>query len=259
MGKTAAPKAPLFIVNLKSNLSIDDVVGFLNKMTDNGERVFKNFYAALPYNHLKEASSQFAKSEITFGSGYLNSIDKGSFTETIAVKMLKEIGAQFVLIGAKEEREFFGLDDEAIHAKLKKSLQEELQPILCIGETAEEFRERKSEAVLAEHLKTVLKDVDFKQLIVVYQMPLEVLADYLPSLEELEQAFQICQKAAKQAVPDLADKLVWTINAPIDLAGFSQIVANAPFEGFFFTKSGVFPHLIHEEAKELFHIHLLQK
>lgn len=257
--KKSKEKAPIFIVRVKPNLSIDDLVAFLNKVTENGQRTFKNFYVALPYNHLKEATVQFASSEIIFGANYLNSIEPGTFTETIAIKMAKNAGAKFVLIGTKEENKFLNVSHSARKEKLSKVLEEELPPILCVGESAEEFRQGKSKDVIADQL-VVLKDLNFSQMIVVYEMPFEVLSEYLPSSNELKIAFENCQNAATAALPkELKDALIWTVSLPMDLTGFSQTVEDSPFEGFFFTKSGVFPHILHEEAKELFHIHLLQE
>ena len=127
-----AKKRTLFHCQFKTQ-SIDDVVAFLNKMTENGQRTFRNFYAALPYHHLKEATAKFKDSGITFGASMLNSIKEGSFTAPIAVKMLKNAGAKFVLIGSREERELFQVDDAHVREKVKKALAEDLKPILCVG------------------------------------------------------------------------------------------------------------------------------
>ena len=53
--------------------------------------------------------------------------------------MLKDIGATYVLCGHSERRTLFGDDDFAINRKVKKILKEDLIPVLCCGETQEEY------------------------------------------------------------------------------------------------------------------------
>jgi len=248
----SSSKVPFFIVNLKPDLSIDDVVAFLNKITENGQRTFRNFYVALPYHHLKEATAQFADSGITFGASMLNRVDAGSFTAPIAVSMQKDAGAKFVLIGTREERELFQVNNEKVAEKVKKAFAEDLRPIVCIGESIEDFHAGKSKEVLAEQLKSALNDAPNTPLIIVYQMPFEALQDYLPSLHELKSAYLLCNEAL-----ELPQEISWAISLPIDLAGFSEVTENTPFDGYFFTKSGIFPHVIHQEATKLFHVHCL--
>lgn len=242
-----------FILSIKPNLTIDDVVSFLNKITENGERTFTNLFTALPYHLLKEASEKFASSGIIFGSPYLGNIDPESFTGPIAVELVKNAGAQFVLIGTREERN--SLHGKDLDKKIEVAIQNQLQPIFCIGETYNERQEEKSLEVLKEQLSDV-KDFQVDQrLIIVYQIPFRSFQDYLPNLNEIENAYQLCQEAAEEVPEELKEKISWAIELPVDLAGFSENISDYPFKGFYFIKSGIFPHAVHSEAQKLFQIH----
>lgn len=248
---------PFFIIDLKPNLTIDDLVSFLNKMTENGSRTFRNFYTALPYHHLKEANVKFADSGITFGASHLNSIEENSFTAPIAVSLVKNAGAKFALIGKKEEKALLKLTEKDVQKKLEHSLKENLSPILFIGESIEDFRHDRTEVVLKEQLTSFHEAIKQDLLtIIVYQMPFEALPEYLPSLKELEKCHNLCLSAAKEVLSEEElKKITWAVHTPIDVAGFSEIVDENPFNGFYFSKSGIFPHAIHEEASKLFHVH----
>ncbi len=66
---------------------------------------------------------------------------EGAFTGEISGPMLKEAGAEYVVIGHSERRTLFGETDASVAKKLAAALAVDLIPIVCIGETLEE-RER---------------------------------------------------------------------------------------------------------------------
>lgn len=74
--------------------------------------------------------------------------DQGAFTGKVSVDMVKEIGAEYIIIGHSEQRSYFGETDETVNKKVKKTLAASLKPIICIGETLEEREGGKLETVL---------------------------------------------------------------------------------------------------------------
>ncbi len=74
--------------------------------------------------------------------------DQGAFTGKISIDMVKEIGAEYVILGHSEQRTYFGETDETVNKKTKKVLSAGLVPIVCIGETLAEREGGKLEEVL---------------------------------------------------------------------------------------------------------------
>jgi triosephosphate isomerase (TIM) len=64
--------------------------------------------------------------------------ESGAYTGEIAPGMLKEAGANYVIIGHSERRKYFGETDATVNKRLNAALQADLTPIMCIGETLEE-------------------------------------------------------------------------------------------------------------------------
>jgi triosephosphate isomerase len=81
---------------------------------------------------------------------------EGAFTGEISAGMLKEAGAEYVIIGHSERRRLFGETDETVNRKLVASLGAELTPIVCIGETLEERERNETLAVLDRQIKVGL-------------------------------------------------------------------------------------------------------
>jgi triosephosphate isomerase len=63
---------------------------------------------------------------------------QGAFTGEISAQMVREAGAEYVIIGHSERRQFFGETDQSVNRKLGAALAAALIPIVCIGETLAE-------------------------------------------------------------------------------------------------------------------------
>ena len=63
---------------------------------------------------------------------------EGAFTGEVSAAMLKEAGAEYVIIGHSERRRLFGETDQTVNRKLTAALGSQLTAIVCIGETLEE-------------------------------------------------------------------------------------------------------------------------
>lgn len=95
-------------------------------------------YLAVPYTMLESASKITKNTKVTIGAQNMNDASEGAFTGEIAARMLKEAGAQFVILGHSERRTYFHEDNAFINKKVKRATQENLPCVLCIGESEEE-------------------------------------------------------------------------------------------------------------------------
>ena len=115
---------------------------------------------AVPFTAISDAVQAAEGSRIQIGAQNMHDVSAGAFTGEVAAPMLKDVGAQFVLLGHSERRHVFGESDESIHRKVVKAIEEDIPLILCVGETLDEREAGKTEEVLATQLKEALKGVD---------------------------------------------------------------------------------------------------
>lgn len=228
---------PFFIIRLKPDLSLDDCVEFINSLTEQGERRFKNLMVALPLIRLQEMTSRFPESGIHFGADQLFSTDPSSFTQPVASRLVLEAKGSFVLIGIPEEKNLFKLSLEQFKSKILSAQQADLKPIFCIQEQSEE-----------EEIQFLKESgyFEFEDPLLIYQPDFQKFRAYLPSLDEIKIYHDKAVAFAKAR---------WLISLPFDLLGFSSVIEELPFDGAFFTKSGVYPHAVHQESLRLFHVH----
>ena len=86
--------------------------------------------------------------------------------------MLKDINADYVILGHSERRDIFGEDDKLINKKVLSAFEHDLTPILCCGESLEEREANKQEEKVKEQLTADLADVseeDIKKLVIAYE------------------------------------------------------------------------------------------
>jgi triosephosphate isomerase len=131
-----------------------------------------NVYLAVPFTAIASSAHFAKKSCLTIGAQNMNDAREGAFTGEIAGLMLKEAGASFVILGHSERRQIFQETNEMIHKKLIRALQDDLQPILCVGETFEQRKADKTEEILTEQLKTALRSIpkeDVSKIVIAYE------------------------------------------------------------------------------------------
>jgi len=96
----------------------------------------------------------------------------GPYTGEVCPKMLKDLGVKYVIIGHSERWIHLGEGNELANKKILALLKENMNPIVCIGETLEERKKKQTFKVLESELKTNLKNVSkakIKNIILCYE------------------------------------------------------------------------------------------
>ena len=78
---------------------------------------------------------------------------EGAFTGEVSAAMVKEAGAEYVIIGHSERRQYFGETDLTVNRKLLAALDAHLTPIVCVGETLEQREKGETWNVLDQQVK----------------------------------------------------------------------------------------------------------
>lgn len=116
-------------------------------------------FLAVPYTSIGAAATAAKQAKVEIGAQNMNDARDGAFTGEIAALMLKEAGATFVLLGHSERRRIFGETDQLIHRKVLRALQDDLRPVLCVGETLEEREGALTEEVIQRQIEKGLADL----------------------------------------------------------------------------------------------------
>ena len=97
---------------------------------------------------------------------------EGAFTGEISAGMIKEAGAEYVIVGHSERRRLFGETDRTVNRKIVAAIGAGLTPIVCVGETLEERERGETPAVLDRQIKDGLDTLTADQvaeLVIAYE------------------------------------------------------------------------------------------
>ncbi|MBI4366580.1 MAG: triose-phosphate isomerase [Deltaproteobacteria bacterium] len=119
---------------------------------------------APPFTALYSVGVALAETQFRLAAQDCHWEDKGAFTGEVSPNFLKDVGCDYVILGHSERRHLCGETDEVIGRKLQGALRNELTPILCVGETADERERGQTEAVVEGQLKRGLAGLHVKDL-----------------------------------------------------------------------------------------------
>ncbi len=114
---------------------------------------------------LAQVAKAVAGSKVRVGAQDGHWENPGAFTGKVSFDMIRDAGAEYVILGHSEQRSYFQETDETVNRKVKKALAENLIPIVCIGETLEQREADQTEQVLSEQVKGSLKGLAPEQAI----------------------------------------------------------------------------------------------
>ena len=137
-------RIPFLAANWKMYKTVHDAVVYIKEFRSMVKDVTDaEIVVAPPFTAIHAAAEAARNSPIGIAAQDVYWEREGAFTGEIAAGMLKEAGAEYVIIGHSERRRLFGETDETVNRKTVAALGAELTPIVCIGETLDE-RERNS-------------------------------------------------------------------------------------------------------------------
>ncbi len=123
-----------------------------------------------PFTALTAVYSIIKDSNIQLGAQNMFYEDEGAYTGEISGRFLKNIGCEYVIIGHSERRKYFYENDTNVNRKIKKALELDLIPIVCVGETLEEREKGETDKVVKKEIVGALQDqADKEQIIFAYE------------------------------------------------------------------------------------------
>lgn len=138
--------------NLISEIDSHLKVGFNNNLN---VLAFPPYLFLQPLNEILKSNN----SKISIGAQNCFYENSGAFTGEISALMLSQLNINYVIIGHSERRTIFGETDELLSNKIKSALDNNLNPIFCIGETLEQRQNGTTNQILLNQLNIGLSKV----------------------------------------------------------------------------------------------------
>ncbi len=159
--------------NWKMNKTLEEAKSFIIDLTKNDlpnndievELYVPNVYLMVLNTYVKDTN-------IKLGAQNIYQELSGAFTGETSISMLKSIGIKRTLIGHSERREYFNETDKIVNQKTLLCLENDVKPVVCIGETLDQRNANITNSVLKTQVTEALKNVTsegMKNVIIAYE------------------------------------------------------------------------------------------
>ena len=159
--------------NWKMNNSNKEALELVNQLKNLVKDVKdRDIMIAPTFTCLSDVNNAVKGTNIKLGAQNLYFEEKGAFTGQISADMLLAVGCEYVIIGHSECRDIFGEKDELINKKVKRALDKNLIPVLCVGEHLEEREKGITANVVSWQTKAAfngLTEAEAKKVVIAYE------------------------------------------------------------------------------------------
>ena len=184
--------------NLSSLNTLDKVIKFSkSKEIKKGRLIY-----CPPYTLIHSFSKKFKNCQIGIGGQNCHENENyGPYTGSINSRMLKNAGAQFVIIGHSENRQK-GENDKLINLKIKSALEAKLKIIFCIGESLGDKRRKKTKLILSKQINVGLDLIKNKSnIFIAYEPVWAIGTGIIPRSKDLFKTIEFIKSKFKGKSP----------------------------------------------------------
>ena len=160
--------------NWKMNKNLQDGIALAKELNDTltADKPNCGVVICTPFIHLASIAQFLNQEVIGLGAENCADKDKGAYTGEVSAEMVKSTGAQYVILGHSERREYYAETPEILKEKVLLALANGLKVIFCIGERLEEREANKQNEVVKAELEGSVFNLtaeEFSNIIIAYE------------------------------------------------------------------------------------------
>ena len=160
--------------NWKMNLNLQDGVALAKEINEAlvADKPNCDVVICTPFVHLASVANVLDSTVVGLGAENCADKEKGAYTGEVSAEMVKSTGAQYVILGHSERRQYYGETAEILKEKVDLALANGLKILFCCGETLEEREAEKQNEVVKAELEGSVFHLDaeaWKNIIIAYE------------------------------------------------------------------------------------------
>lgn len=178
----------IVVLNNKSNLDKKEFMEYQNEL----KKIESSYQLVICPSQVYLNSIDLPTFDL--GSQNVSSYHQGAYTGEIYAHQLKSLDVKYCLVGHSERRKYQRETNKDINEKIKRLLEEEITPILCIGETKEQKDSKKTKSVLLSELNECLSGINNNDIIIAYEPIWAIGTGITPTKDEVEDVLKEIKK-----------------------------------------------------------------
>lgn len=223
-------KKLVIIGNWKMNKTFTDTQTFLNeldvqlqlkedKLVDN-----VTYGIASPYTNLA-AFRDYKNTNLHLAAQDVSVHEKGAYTGEVSADMLKDLNVKYVVLGHSERRSYHNESSELVNQKAKVVLEKGMTPVICVGETLEEYEQGITKEVIKKQVEESLKDLNLSKIVLAYE-PIWAIGTGKVATPEIAQ--DVCEYIRSLT----SDKLVIQYGGSVSPTNIESLASQKDIDGF---------------------------
>ena len=164
-----------------------------------------------PFTHLYLVNQAIDSDKVKLGAQNIFWEEKGAYTGEISAEMVKSTGAEYVIIGHSERRQYFNETSDILSRKINIALKYNLKPIYCVGEKLQHRDENKHFDIVKSQIEEVIYNLDneqIKNVIIAYEPVWAIGTGHVATPEQAQEMHQFIRNLIKEKYgEDIADNM----------------------------------------------------
>ncbi len=126
------------------------------------------------------------------GAQDISSFKEGAYTGELSASMLKDNNVDFCLVGHSERRQHFSETNSSVNSKIANLIEQNIIPVICVGETLEQKDNNLTEEILSTQIKNgIPNSANYKNAIIAYEPVWAIGTGLTPSLDEINKVHDL--------------------------------------------------------------------
>lgn len=189
----------------------------------------------VPFTHLTKVVETVNTGRIGVSAQNCAGEPKGAYTGEVSAEMVKSTGAEYVIIGHSERREYYGEDSEVLNKKLALALENNLTPIYCCGEPLEIREAENQNGYVKNQLKETIFNLskeDFQKIVIAYEPIWAIGTGKTASSEQAQEIHAFIRSAiAEKFGSEVAEEISILYGGSCKPSNAKELFANKDVDG----------------------------
>ena len=193
------------------------------------------FGFAIPAVNIHIANQHQISSKLIIAAQNAHFELKGAYTGETSLPMLKAIGVSAIIIGHSERRQYFSETNEIINKKVQATLDANLMPIVCVGETLEQRKSGQWKGFINEQIKSLYQNVQpnaYSKIIIAYEPIWAIGTGVTASTSEAQEACAFVRSVIASLNPKIdASKIIILYGGSVNPKNIANLISQQDING----------------------------
>ena len=193
------------------------------------------FGFAIPAVNIHIANQHQISSKLIIAGQNAHFEAKGAYTGETSLPMFKALGVKAIIIGHSERRQHFSETNEIINKKVQATLDANLIPIVCVGETLEQRKNREWKSFVSEQIKSLYQNVQpnaYSKIVIAYEPIWAIGTGITASTSEAQEACAFVRSVIVSLNPKIdTSKIIILYGGSVNPKNIASIINQKDING----------------------------